>query len=98
MKSGLHGQYTRQKIHSKEVRSAGKGSKASSQIQISCARSTHEDEGYLQTVTSNSTDPVVRSDTTEGTPDPGFSSDMMSKPQSVVKLKRVGALLNEVVQ
>ena len=67
---------------------------------ISCARSTHEDEGYLQIVTSKSTDLVVRSDTTDGTPDadPGFSSDMMAKPQSVVKLRRFGALLNEVVQ
>ena len=99
-KSRLHDQYTRQKVHSKEVRSARKGSNASSHVQISCARSTHEDEGHLQTVTSKSTDPVVRSDTTDGTPDadPGFSSDMMAKPQSVVKLRRFGALLNEVVQ
>ena len=43
--SRLHDQYTRQKIHRK-------GSKASSHVQVSCARSTHEDEGYLQTVTS----------------------------------------------
>ena len=99
-KARLHDQYTRQKIHSKEGRSARKGSKASSHVQISCARSTHEDEGYLQTVTSKSTDLVVRSDTTDGTPDadPGFSSDMMAKPQSVVKLRRFGTLLNEVVQ
>ena len=62
------------------------------------AHAAHEDEGYLQTVTSKSTDPVVRSCTTDGTPDPGFSSDRMSKPQSVVKLGRVGALLNELVQ
>ena len=99
-KSRLHDQYTRQQIHSKEVRSARKGSKASGHVQISCTRSTHEDEGYLQTVTSKSTDPVVRSDTTDGTPDAdsGFSSDMMVKPQSVAKLRRFGALRNEVVQ
>ena len=84
-KSRPHDQYIRQKIHSKEVRSARKGSKASSHVQISCARSTREDEGYLQTVTSKSTDPVVRSDTT------GFSCDIMAKPQSVVKLRRFGA-------
>ena len=58
-KSRLHDQFSRQNIHSKEVRSARKGSKASSHVQISCARSTHEGEGYLQTVTSKSTDPVV---------------------------------------
>ena len=99
-KSRLHHQCTRQKIRRKEVRSARKGSKASSQVQISCARSTHEDEGHLQTVTSKSTDPVVRSDTTDGTSDadPGFNSDMTAKPQSVVKLRRFGALLNEMVQ
>ena len=76
-----------------------KGGKASSHAQTSCARSTHEDEGYLQTATSKSADPVVGSDTTDGTPDAdsGFSSDMMAKPQSVVKLRRLGALLNEVV-
>ena len=99
-KSRLHDQKTRQKIHSKDVRSVRKGSKASSHVPSSCERSTHEDEGYLQTATSKSTDPVVRSDTTDGTPDadPGFSSDMMAKPQSVVKLRRFGALLDEVVQ
>ena len=50
-------------------------------------------------MTSKSTDPVVRSDTTDGTPDsdPGFNSDMMAKPQSVVKLRRFGAFLNEMV-
>ena len=93
-KSRLHHQLSRQKIHSKEVKSVRKGSTACSHVQISCARSTHEDEGYLQTVTSNSTDLVVRSDTTDETPDAdsGFSSDMMAKPQSVVKLRRFGAL------
>ena len=68
-KSSLHDQHTRQKIHSKEGKSARKSSKASGHVQISSARNTHEDEGYLQTVTSKSTDPVVRSDTTDGTPD-----------------------------
>ena len=58
-KSRLHDQFSHQKIHSKEVRSARKGSKASSHVQISCARSTHEGEGYLQTVTSKSPDLVV---------------------------------------
>ena len=99
-KSRLHDQHTRPKFHNKEVRSARKGSNASSHVQISCARSRHEDEGYLQTVTSESTDPVVRSDTANGTldADSGFSSDMMAKRQSMVKLKRFRALLNEVVQ
>ena len=40
------------KIHSKEVRSARKGTTANSHVQISCARSTREDEGHLQIVTS----------------------------------------------
>ena len=99
-KSRLHDQFSRQKIHSKEVRSARNDSKASSHVQISCARSTHEDEGYLQTVTSKRTDLVVRIDRTDGTTDAdlGFSSDMMAKPQSVVKLRRFGALFNAVVQ
>ena len=37
---------------------------------------------------------------TDGTPDadPEFNSDMIAKPQSVVKLWRFGVLLNEVVQ
>ena len=34
---------------------------------------------------------------TSKTTDPGVSSDMMAKPQSVVKLRRFGALLNGVV-
>ena len=52
-------------IHDKRS-TARKGSKAGSHVQISCARSPREDEGYLQIVTNKSTDPVVRSDTTDG--------------------------------
>ena len=94
---------TRSVFTSKDPQQGSEVSQERQQSVQSCSnqlRSTHEDEGYLQTVTSKSTDPVVRSDTTDGTPDadPGLCSDMMAKPQSVVKLRGFGALLIDVVQ
>ena len=47
-KSRLHDQFSRQKIHSKEVKSARKGSKACSHVQISCAAHTKMKDIFKQ--------------------------------------------------
>ena len=48
-RSGLHDQHTRQRPAARKSGQPGKAAKRAVHIQTSCARSTHEDDGYLLT-------------------------------------------------
>ena len=48
-RSGLHDQHTRQRPAARKSGQSGKAAKRAVHIQTSCARSSHEDDGYLLT-------------------------------------------------